>query len=88
MCGGGLLGAQKQQAKEVPVHAVVGLLRLRRARLRMCGGGMLLAAAAPARAAVHARVGDDARALLTTKGGHDKKEGALSGSSIEKPDPP
>ena len=56
VCGGGLLGAQKQQAKavslEVPVHASAycgcgGL------GCEMCGGGMLLAAA-PTRAAVHA----------------------------------
>ena len=57
VCGGGLLGAQKQQAKpvalEVPVHAssYCGCGGL---GCEMCGGGMLLAAAAPARAAVHA----------------------------------
>ena len=57
VCGGGLLGAQKQQAKpvalEVPVHAssYCGCGGL---GCEMCGGGMLLAAAAPTRAAVHA----------------------------------
>ena len=57
VCGGGLLGAQKQQAKpvslEVPVHAssYCGCGGL---GCEMCGGGLLLAAAAPTRAAVHA----------------------------------
>jgi hypothetical protein len=55
VCGGGLLGAQKQQAKAVPVHAsssaYCGCGGL---GCEMCGGGMLLAAAAPTRAAVHA----------------------------------
>ena len=57
VCGGGLLGAQKHQAKpvslEVPVHAssYCGCGGL---GCEMCGGGMLLAAAAPTRAAVHA----------------------------------
>ena len=55
VCGGGLLGAQKQQAKAVPVHAsssaYCGCGGL---GCEMCGGGVLLAAAAPARAAVHA----------------------------------
>ena len=54
VCGGGLLGARKQQAKAVPVHAsssaYCGCGGL---GCEMCGGGMLLAAA-PARAAVHA----------------------------------
>ena len=56
VCGGGLLGAQKQQAKpvslEVPVHAssYCGCGGL---GCEMCGGGMLLAAAST-RAAVHA----------------------------------
>ena len=57
VCGGGLLGAQKQQVslEVVPVHAsssaYCGCGGL---GCEMCGGGMLLAAAAPARAAVHA----------------------------------
>ena len=56
VCGGGLLGARKQQASlEVPVHAsssaYCGCGGL---GCEMCGGGMLLAAAAPTRAAVHA----------------------------------
>ena len=54
VCGGGLLGAQKQQAKAVPVHAsssaYCGCGGL---GCEMCGGGMLLAVA-PTRAAVHA----------------------------------
>ena len=55
VCGGGLLGAQKQQAKAVPVHAsssaYCGCGGL---GCEMCGGGMLLAAAPKTRAAVHA----------------------------------
>ena len=57
VCGGGLLGAQKQQAKpvalEVPVHAssYCGCGGL---GCEMCGGGLLLAAAPKTRAAVHA----------------------------------
>ena len=53
VCGGGLLGAQKQQVSlEVPVHAssYCGCGGL---GCEMCGGGMLLAAAST-RAAVHA----------------------------------
>ena len=55
VCGGGLLGAQKPVALEVPVHAsssaYCGCGGL---GCEMCGGGLLLAAAAPTRAAVHA----------------------------------
>ena len=55
VCGGGLLGAQKQQAKAVPVHAsssaYCGCGGL---GCEMCGGGLLLAAAPKTRAAVHA----------------------------------
>ena len=54
VCGGGLLGAQKQQVSlEVPVHAssYCGCGGL---GCEMCGGGMLLAAAPKTRAAVHA----------------------------------
>ena len=55
VCGGGLLGAQNQQAKAVPVHAsssaYCGCGGL---GCEMCGGGMLLAAAPKTRAAVHA----------------------------------
>ena len=55
VCGGGLLGARKQQVSlEVPIHAsssaYCGCGGL---GCEMCGGGMLLAAAAPTRAAVH-----------------------------------
>ncbi len=55
VCGGGLLGAQKQQAKAVPVHAsssaYCGCGGL---GCEMCGGGLLLAAAPKTRVAVHA----------------------------------
>ena len=56
VCGGGLLGAQKQQVSlEVPVYAsssaYCGCGGL---GCEMCGGGMLLAAAPKTRAAVHA----------------------------------
>ena len=54
VCGGGLLGAQKQQAKAVPVHASSSYCGCGGLGCEMCGGGMLLAAAAPTRAAVHA----------------------------------
>ena len=58
VCGGGLLGAQKQQAKpvslEVPVHASTSYCGCGGLGCEMCGGGLLLAAAAPTRAAVHA----------------------------------
>ena len=58
VCGGGLLGARKQQAKpvalEVPVHASSSYCGCGGLGCEMCGGGMLLAAAAPTRAAVHA----------------------------------
>ena len=54
VCGGGLLGAQKPVALEVPVHASTSYCGCGGLGCEMCGGGMLLAAAAPARAAVHA----------------------------------
>ena len=55
VCGGGLLGAQKQQASlEVPVHASSAYCGCGGLGCEMCGGGLLLAAAAPTRAAVHA----------------------------------
>ena len=56
VCGGGLLGAQKPVALEVPVHASSSSAYCGCGGLgcEMCGGGLLLAAALPARAAVHA----------------------------------
>ena len=55
VCGGGLLGAQKQQASlEVPVHASSAYCGCGGLGCEMCGGGLLLAAAPKTRAAVHA----------------------------------
>ena len=56
VCGGGLLGARKQQVSlEVPIHAsssaYCGCGGL---GCEMCGGGLLLAAAPKTRVAVHA----------------------------------
>ena len=54
VCGGGLLGTQKQQVSlEVPIHASSAYCGCGGLGCEMCGGGMLLAAAAPTRAAVH-----------------------------------
>jgi len=55
VCGGGLLQqAKKPVSLEVPIHASSAYCGCGGLGCEMCGGGMLLAAAAPARAAVHA----------------------------------